>query len=129
MLPPIIQEVGFDFRWDNQKVWNLDIPSEEIPLQLLTWHFDIPFLNWNGKPYTLYPRDVIANGKEFQEEYDRTMRADLSYPIDIMFNKERWLILDGLHRLMKAQILGLDNVSVRKISREFIPQIMKGSWN
>ena len=57
------------------------------------------------------------------EEYARTMRADTSYPIDIMYNKNRWLILDGLHRLMKSVEAGATEVIVRKIPRERIPEI------
>jgi len=53
------------------------------------------------------------------------MNADLSYPIDIMENKGRWLILDGLHRLVKAKILGFDKVKVRKIPRTEILKIQK----
>ena len=52
------------------------------------------------------------------------MRADLSHPIDIMENKGRWLILDGLHRLMKATIQEESTVQVRKIPREKIPEIL-----
>ncbi len=53
------------------------------------------------------------------------MKADPSYPIDIMENKGRWLILDGLHRLMKTSILGTKTVRVRKISRDYIPDIVE----
>ena len=58
-----------------------------------------------------------------KEEYARTMKADLIHPIDIMTNKGRWLILDGLHRLMKASILKMKTVKVRKIPRKMIPKI------
>lgn len=59
------------------------------------------------------------------EEYDRTMNADLTYPIDIMENKGKYLILDGLHRLLKYKILGYDKVKVRIIPRDEIPNISK----
>jgi len=42
-----------------------------------------------------------------------------------MWNKGRWLILDGLHRLMKAKILSLRKVNVRKIPRSEVPNILK----
>lgn len=32
-VPQIIQEVGFDFSWDEQKVWYLDIPTEPMPIE------------------------------------------------------------------------------------------------
>ncbi len=126
-LPAVIQEVGFDFSWDERKVWELDFPEEEMPIEELTWHFDIPFI-WS-KPdgyYDVKPSEVIEHPDQYSEEYERTMQADTSYPIDIMFWKERWLILDGLHRLMKQSIGGVKVVRVRKIPESEIPLIQKG---
>jgi hypothetical protein len=42
-----------------------------------------------------------------------------------MENKGRWLILDGLHRLMKLSVEGEEKVKVRIIPREKIPEILK----
>jgi len=53
------------------------------------------------------------------------MNSNLNYPIDIMQNKGRWLILDGLHRLIKSKILGMKKVKIRKIPRFEIPNILK----
>lgn len=124
-FPKIIEEVGFDFRWDNKKVWRLQVPVEEIDIFKLEWHFQIPFWNTKNGYYDLKPIDVINFPKNHQEEYERTMKADLSHPIDIMENKGRLLILDGLHRLVKAKILGNSKVQVRKIPRSKIPNIIK----
>jgi hypothetical protein len=124
-FPQIIKDVGFDFAWSVEKVWQIDAPIEEMPIKELEWHFDIPFLWENEGVYNLTPRDVIENPKEHQGEYDRTMKSELKYPIDIMENKGRWLILDGLHRLMKASAEGQEIVKVRKISRDHIPRILK----
>jgi hypothetical protein len=125
-LPDIIREVGFDFSWDERKVWELDAPIEEMPITELTWHFDIPFI-WS-KPdgyYDVTPSEVVENPDSYPEEYSRTMQADTDYPIDIMYWKKRWLILDGLHRLMKQAIEGKEVVSVRKIPQTAIPVIIK----
>lgn len=125
-LPSIIQGVGFDFSWDERKVWAVDAPFEDMPIDELTWHFDVPFI-WS-KPdgyYDINPREVIAHPDQFQEEYQRTMQADTAYPIDIMFYKKRWLILDGLHRLMKQAMQGKEVVQVRKIPESAIPFIQK----
>ncbi len=124
-IPNIIKEVGFDFSWDESKVWALNAPVEQIPIGELEWHFDIPFLWHRGGVYNLTPREVLNQPHLFLEEHERTMRADLSYPIDIMTNKGRWLILDGLHRLMKSYSEGHKEVKVRKISRDLIPSILK----
>lgn len=125
-LPDIIKEVGFDFSWDERKVWELDAPTEEMPINELTWHFDIPFI-WS-KPdgyYDVNPSEVIEHPDQHPEEYERTMQSDTAHPIDIMFWKKRWLILDGLHRLMKQAIEGAEVVQVRKIPESAISLIRK----
>lgn len=127
-LPKIIEEVGFDFSWDEQKVWKLNSPTEEISIDELTWHFKVPFI-WS-KPngyYDVEPQEVLNDPKKHPEEYQRTMKADMQYPIDIMYWKGRWLILDGLHRLMKASLQNDKLVKVRKIAESDIPKIQKVS--
>jgi hypothetical protein len=122
-LPQIIKDVGFDFSWDEKKVWELDEPILEMNIEELEWHFDIPFWCENGV-YNLSPRQVIDNPEKHKKEYERTMNCDLKYPLDIMENKGKWLLLDGLHRLIKAYINGDKKVQVRKIPREKIPEIL-----
>lgn len=120
-IPKIIKEVGFDFDWEEEKVWKLDLLVEDMPIADLEWHFEIPF--WDG--YTLEPADVLSDPETYKGQYERTMRADLSHPLDIMFWKNRWLLLDGLHRLLKAKILGQTSVKVRKVPVSAISKITK----
>jgi len=94
------------------------VPVEKIDIKELEWHFEVPFWSTKNGYYDLKPNDVINFSENHQEEYNRTMKADLSYPIDIMKNKGSWLILDGLHRLVKAKILGETKVEVRKVPRD-----------
>ncbi|HEU4966622.1 MAG TPA: NUDIX hydrolase [Candidatus Saccharimonadales bacterium] len=126
--PQIIQEVGFDFSWDESKVWQLDLPTEDMPIEELTWHFDTPFL-WS-KPngfYDINPRWILEQPNTYPEEYERTMQADTTYPIDIMFWRGKWLILDGLHRLMKQSLEDKRTVKVRKVPEAAIPKIKKSA--
>ncbi len=125
MIPKIIEEVGFDFSWDEEDVWKLDYPVVEMDISNLEWHFELPFWSYNDQCYNLSPRQVLNDKDKYVEEYDRTMNADLTYPIDIMENKGKYLILDGLHRLLKYKILGYDKVKVRIIPRDEIPNISK----
>ena len=123
-VPEIIKNVGFDFSWDEEKVWKLRVPSTEIPIKDLEWHLSLPFLSEAGK-YDLTPYEVIDKPHYHQREYFRVQSVDLSYPIDVMENKGKLLILDGLHRLMKSYLKGLQTVKVRKIFRSQIPKIIK----
>ncbi|MFH0936924.1 MAG: hypothetical protein V1808_01365 [Candidatus Daviesbacteria bacterium] len=119
----IIDEVGFDFHWKEEKVWALDVPVEEMDIKDLAWHFELPFWGTPGGLYDLTPNQVLENPEKYKGEFERTMKADLSHPLDIMLWKRRWLLLDGLHRLVKAQQLGMKRVKVRKIPQEAIPLI------
>lgn len=126
-LPDIVKEVGFDFDWDNDKVWNLDLPVRDMDIRELVWHFDVPFHNHEGKPYCLTSWEIMKNPERYKEEYKRTLKADIRYPIDIMENKDHWLILDGLHRLMKLHLQGVKTVKVRVVPREKIGEILRSA--
>lgn len=122
--PQIINDVGFDFDWDPKKVWALDEPAIELPVSMLTWHFDIPFWNSEGTDaYNLTPKEVIAYPEKEPTHWRLVQDANTDYPIDIMENKGQWLILDGLHRLVKEYVAGKTTVKVRKIPRNRIPEI------
>jgi hypothetical protein len=116
--------LGLDFEWDQKKLWALNEPVAWVDLSELDWHLDVPLLNINGKS-GLTPREVVENPGAHQEEYYRTMKADLIYPIDVIEQEGRLIILDGLHRLMKAKINKEPKVPVRVIPRSRIPEIIK----
>ena len=122
-IPEKIKEVGFDFDWNPSKVWGLVEPVSKIHISELVWHFDIPFL-WEGD-LAVTPKEIMGDPKRHPSEYNRMLRADTSHPIDIMQHKGRWLILDGLHRLMKLHSQGIETIEVRIIPRERIKEITK----
>ncbi len=126
-VPQIIKDVGFDFDWDSKKVWTLDVPVTEMPIENLTWHFDIPFWDSEGTDaYNLKPSEVMAHPENEPTHWKKIEDANVSYPIDIMENKGRWLILDGLHRLVKLSMQGVPTVRVRIIPRGRILEILSG---
>ena len=124
-IPQSVLEYGFDFSWDEKDVWKLNYPTKNMSIKELEWHFNVPFWDWNNECYNLCPIQVIENKEKYNKQYDRVMASDLSYPIDIMENKGRYVILDGLHRLVKYKILGYEEINVRIIPREEIKNISR----
>jgi hypothetical protein len=130
-LPEIIKEHGFGYplekyKWDNKKLWSLSLPVEEVSVKELEWILDTPWWTDGKEKYNLEPRKVIESPERYPDHQKRLETCDTSLPIDIMLNKkDNWLILDGLHRLVKLVIEGKTKVKVRKIPREFIPQIIR----
>lgn len=125
-IPKIIKENCLDFDWDNENVWKVKAPVEKMKILELDWQFDFPFWHSSKKRYVITPNQVFKNPEKYKEQYDRIMDADLKYPMDIMLNqKGLWEILDGLHRLAKAYLLGYEEVEIRKIPLSEIPNIEK----
>ncbi|HBK33982.1 TPA: hypothetical protein DEP34_02050 [Candidatus Uhrbacteria bacterium] len=118
--------VGLDFgNWEEEKIWALDLPVVEMDIADLIWHFDAPF--WpsdHGERWAITPWDVIHEKEGTLNEQKNMEHADLKYPIDILQNKDRWLILDGIHRLAKSYKLGYSKVNVRMIPREKLSEII-----
>ena len=117
-------EIAFDFDRDLNKLWAVEIATEEMRLSELEWHLDIPFFWQENKPFSLKPRDVFNDPVRYKKWMDKIMNVDISYPIDIIFWKGRWQILDGLHRLCKLYLLEVEFTKVRKIPLESLKLIM-----
>lgn len=111
--------VGFNFgNWEEEKVWALELPVEEIDIEKLTWHLDIPYWENDSKQrWTVSPRDVIEQSEDTTVEQKRVRDVGLEYPIDIFENDGKLFILDGLHRLAKQY-----KQKVRKVRVRFIPK-------
>jgi hypothetical protein len=122
-LPEEIQKYGFDFHWDNKKVWSISVPVEEIDIDELLWSLDKPFWT-NIRKCDLCPMQVVENLDSYPLHKERILNADTSHPIDIMQNQlGKWLFLDGVHRFVRLLIEGNTKIKVRKFSRDMIPLI------
>lgn len=63
------------------------------------------------------------NPEREKGHWEKIRNADMQYPLDVMPNKGKLLLLDGLHRLAKAYISGTKEISIRIIPRSRIPEI------
>ena len=75
-IPQIIKDVGFDFNWDEKKVWDLDFPIEVIDINDLIWHFDIPFMWYGGEVYNLTPKEVIEKSENLPDQTIEVPKVD-----------------------------------------------------
>ncbi len=118
--------LGFDFgNWDEKIVWRFDLPVVEMNIKDLLWHFYMPYwTNDAGEEYSVTPWNVINKKPGTEQEQLRVERADLSYPIDILKRKDKWIILDGVHRLVKTYQAGEHNIRVRIFPNERLEEII-----
>jgi hypothetical protein len=92
-------ELGFTFYWDVRKLWTADLPVVSMPVREFEWLLTRPFWKDGHIKLSVSPRDVAQDPERYRTEYERTIAADLSFPISIIFLRGRWVIMDGLHRL------------------------------
>lgn len=122
-LPSVIRTYWYAFTWDVEALWALDLPSVPMPMSRLEWHLDVPVWPYEGRSYVLTPRDVLRSPYRYAVEYQRAREASLIFPIEVTWFRGRWLILDGVHRLLKAHEQGEDTMMVRKVPRKYLPTI------
>ncbi len=111
--------------WDRERLWALDLPRGRLQLDELRWHFDLPWWRHDSVWFQVTPREFLADPTGHPEHADRVANADLCYPLHIIRRRERWLILDGIHRLARAEMLGLNDIVVSPLDPEDLAKIVR----
>lgn len=124
-LPAELDGMILDYLWDHTKLHALTGLSEvTVPVSDLAWHLDLPFWASDGKPFKVCPCEVVADRNKHSAQWDRTMAADLRFPLHgRVGSAEKIIIMDGIHRLLKASILGQPEVTVRILSDRDLNEI------
>ena len=104
-MPDSLGEVFPQARWDLHKLWALDLRVEPVEVADLLWMFDFPLLPLNGERFKVTPNQVTETPMNFRDTYQRVMDADLDFPIHLVAYRGRLVVLDGIHRLLKAHFL------------------------
>jgi hypothetical protein len=122
-LPDDLRRYQLEMEWSHEKLRALDLPLETMALDRLTWQLSLPWWRDNDNYFAVRPLDVLAAPERHAEQFARTRAADLSYPMHITLRDGRWFVLDGVHRLLKAVLIGATHVSVYKLSSDDLEQI------
>ena len=114
LVPVELASYILDFHWDVRALHALELPTTSVPLAQLAGHLDLPFWAFEGRPFRLTPHEVAAEPVRYREQYERTLAADLRHPVDVVRRLDgRITILDGVHRLLRAELEGRSTVAVR----------------
>jgi hypothetical protein len=117
-FPPEIAEYFYSI-WDKREVWRLALPHITLPVRKLEWQLDFPF--WSSQPpkplFDLKPRVVLDHLDAYPGHRERIRAAGLEFPLDVALFGDRCVILDGLHRLLKAILSSTAAIECRLASR------------
>ncbi|NUS00685.1 MAG: hypothetical protein HOV67_36155 [Kribbellaceae bacterium] len=113
-IPPELTAYILDFHWDLDRLHALDLPVTQLAVADLAHHLDLPFWAYDERPFQVTPHQVAAAPTTYQAQYHRTLAADLRHPLDVVRRPDhRITILDGIHRLLRAELEGHTVVAVR----------------
>lgn len=121
-IPSALNGWLLPIEWDRELLWALDVPHRRLGLEELRWYLDLPWWRRNGVWFQVTPREFLARPKAHPEHADRVANADLAYPLHVIRRHQRWLILDGIHRLVKAEALGLANIVASTLTPQTSPR-------
>ncbi|MDP2946915.1 MAG: hypothetical protein Q8N88_02270, partial [Nanoarchaeota archaeon] len=124
--PKILTDVGYEIYCDVGKIQTLDLPIVDFEIDKLIWNFDLPFWEKDGTDdWNLTPRDVINKIGGSAGHQERVEQADLQFPILLLNKNDKWLIIDGVHRLVKAFQMGYKTIKAKIVSTEIIEKYKK----
>ena len=121
--PKILTEAGYEIYCDTKKLRELDVPIVDFKVEDLVWNFDLPLWDKDGTDdWNLTPREVISKITGSTTHQNRVTQADLQYPILLTEKNGKWLIIDGVHRLVKAFEASHTTIKAKIFTTEMIEQ-------
>ena len=111
---------GLGISTETRELWRLETPCRVLRVEQLKWHIDYPFCSSDPPAplFDLMPRAVLEDPNKFPRHLRRMLEADLSFPIHVSTFGERWVILDGIHRLLKSLALDIPVMECKLVPRE-----------
>jgi hypothetical protein len=111
-MPPVMQALLPNAEWDRAKLHELTLPVVELRVADLRWMLDLPWWRVGERRFAVTPNQVRHAPERYATHWRRVLDADLDFPIDLL-QLQRMIVLDGVHRLLKADVLGMRMLACR----------------
>ena len=115
LVPKSIQAIMPNVMWNRARLQRLDLPVRDIPVAQLRWQLDLPWWRHGNKVFAVTPNQVRNDPETFVIQFRRMLDADLDFPIHVL-ERDRLILLDGFHRLLKADMLEMRTISARVVN-------------
>ncbi len=124
-MPPSLRQALTDAPWEMDLLRQLKLPVELVPIAELRWLLDLPVWRDGKERFRLSPAQVRGNPQRYSEQWSRTLAADLLDPIHLVLHRGRWSLLDGFHRLLRADTLGHETIPAMKLADADLARICR----
>lgn len=125
-IPPTLAPWLLPIAWDRERLWAIDRTPVGMELEHLRWLYALPL--WRGSDrrwFRVSPDQFLVAPAAHPEHARRVADADLRFPIHVLWRRDRWMVLDGVHRLVKADLLGRKAIEAIVISAADIPSFAR----
>ncbi len=122
-MPPVMQALLPNVMWDRQRLHQLVMPITELPVADLRWMLDLPWWRVGERRFAVTPNQVRLGPDRHAAHWRRVLDADLDYPIHLL-QRDRLIILDGVHRLLKADVLGMRTIATHVLDAATFAEIV-----
>jgi len=117
----VLTDAGLNMFVDTVKLREMPLPIVDIDMEKLIWHFDMPVWEKDGTDdWNLTPWEVIRKEKGSMGHQKRIVAVDTSHPIVVTDYKSKYVILDGVHRLVKMYMNGEKKIKAKIIPTEYL---------
>lgn len=125
IVPPSLAPVLPNVMWSRQRLHRLTLPIVQLQVDELSWQLELPWWKFRGQHFAVAPNDVRRDPVTYADQWNRMQRAELRFPIHLL-QRDRKVILDGVHRLLKATVEGRQRIAAHVLSHEqFIEDVIE----
>jgi hypothetical protein len=125
LVPASIQAIMPNVTWNRARLHQLALPVRDIPVRELRWQLDLPWWRHADRVFAITPNQVRADPERFAVQWWRMLDADLEFPINLLERDGRLVLLDGFHRLLKADMLEMPTIAARVVDAAHFAQILE----
>jgi hypothetical protein len=114
-VPPSLAAVLPRVTWSRDRLHRLALPVVQVAVAELRWQLDLPWWRVDRDHFAVTPHEVMRDPRAHAQQWQRTLQADLGFPIHLLAGSPP-IILDGVHRLLKAETLGAEHIAAHLVS-------------
>jgi hypothetical protein len=127
-VPEALRDILIDEPWELSKLWALDLPVFEVSVDDLRWQLELPWWRLGDGWFALTPSEVLARPDgAHASHWRRARRADTTAPIHVRRSGTRLVIIDGVHRLLRAVFEGKTSLPARCVPPAMLPLIYRAT--
>ena len=112
-VPDALRGIVLDRPWDLGSLLALQLPVGVVEVEPLSWQLDLPWWRVGDRWFVVSPNQVRTEPHRYPAQWARTMDADLDAPIHVRRTDRGPVILDGVHRLLRASVEARRSLPVR----------------